>query len=64
MPASTGLGEPRQGTHLSMLRTTHPRTPEGAPVLPIYGEVSAEPTEGLVGPLQSSGRAAGQGLMK
>ncbi len=35
MPASTGLGEPRQGTHLSMLRTTHPRTPEGA--LPTQG---------------------------
>jgi hypothetical protein len=30
MPAVTGLGEPRQGTHLSMLRTTHPRCPEGA----------------------------------
>ena len=26
----TGLGEPRQGTHLSMLRTTHPRRSEGA----------------------------------
>jgi len=26
----TGLGEPRQGTHLSMLRTTHPHRPEGA----------------------------------
>ena len=30
MPASTGLGKPRQGTHLSSLRTTHPRDPEGA----------------------------------
>ena len=30
MPALTGLGEPRQGTHLSMLRTTHPQSPEGA----------------------------------
>src|SRR5256885_13785865 len=34
MPASTGLGEPRQGTHLSMLRTTPPRPPEGALVPP------------------------------
>ena len=31
MPAVTGLGEPRQGTHLSMLRTTHIRGPEGVP---------------------------------
>src|SRR4029077_10520694 len=30
MPALTGLGEPRQGTHLSMLRTTHRRKSEGA----------------------------------
>jgi len=30
MPAETGLGKPRQGTHLSSLRTTHPRDPEGA----------------------------------
>jgi len=30
-PAATGLGEPRQGTHLSMLRTTHPHGSEGAP---------------------------------
>jgi hypothetical protein len=29
-PGLSGLGEPRQGTHLSMLRTTHPRDPEGA----------------------------------
>ena len=29
-PAGTGLGKPRQGTHLSSLRTTHPRDPEGA----------------------------------
>jgi len=29
-PAATGLGEPRQGTHLSMLRTTHPHGSEGA----------------------------------
>ena len=26
----TGLGKPRQGTHLSSLRTTHRRVPEGA----------------------------------
>jgi len=30
MPAGPGLGEPRQGTHLSMLRTTDTRDPEGA----------------------------------
>jgi len=30
MPAATGLGKPRQGTHLSMLRTTHTRGLEGA----------------------------------
>ncbi len=29
-PAQTGLGKPRQGTHLSSLRTTHRRVPEGA----------------------------------
>ncbi len=29
-PAETGLGKPRQGTHLSSLRTTHRRVPEGA----------------------------------
>jgi len=26
----TGLGKPRQGTHLRFLRTTHRRVPEGA----------------------------------
>ncbi len=46
MPSSTGLGEPRQGTHLSMLRTTHPRCSEGA-LLPIYGEVPPKAAEGL-----------------
>ena len=34
MPALTGLGEPRQGTHLSMLRTTHPPSSEGALHIP------------------------------
>jgi hypothetical protein len=29
-PGLSGLGEPRQGTHLSMLRTTHPQSPTGA----------------------------------
>ncbi len=29
-PGLSGRGEPRQGTHLSMLRTTHPRDPKGA----------------------------------
>ena len=48
MPASTGLGEPRQGTHLSMLRTTHPRHPEGALLLPIHGEVPTKSAEGLI----------------
>jgi len=51
-PALTGLGEPRQGTHLSMLRTTHPPPSEGA-FLPIYGEVARRargaPPEGLIG---------------
>ena len=44
----TGLGEPRQGTHLSMLRTTHPRHPEGALLLPIHGEVPTKSAEGLI----------------
>ena len=42
MPASTGLGEPRQGTHLSMLRTTHPRHPEGAPCVSGSGTPSPQ----------------------
>jgi hypothetical protein len=33
-PGKSGLGEPRQGTHLSMLRTTHPHSLEGAFHLP------------------------------
>jgi hypothetical protein len=57
MPAKTGLGKPRQGTHLSMLRTTHLRNPEGALILPIYGEVAlSSPFHGEVA---RSARGAG-----
>lgn len=38
----TGLGEPRQGTHLSMLRTTHPRCSEGALVSGIKDAVGRD----------------------
>jgi len=42
MPASTGLGKPRQGTHLSSLRTTHPRDPEGALLGGRFGTAGAK----------------------
>jgi hypothetical protein len=42
MPASTGLGKPRQGTHLSSLRTTHPRDPEGALLGPNFRTAGAK----------------------
>ncbi len=58
MPGSTGLGEPRQGTHLSMLRTTHPPLLGGSLVLPIYGEVAPKAPEGLVGTHRQGGGAA------
>ena len=48
MPGVTGPGEPRQGTHLSMLRTTHPRHPEGASCVSGSGTPSP-PGEGDLG---------------